>query len=93
MSLKIESAEAFEAMCTFADAEGLRPQLDGVLKYLDEYAEHGDRGRTRCRLFSDWAPHSMAVDMELRGDDGTYRRWFNGLLHYHSPSREWSVHT
>ena len=70
----------------FADKHKLREQLEGKLNYLDTYAEHeGDRGATRCHLFTDFAPHSFSILMEKRQEDGSYDRWWNGGLIYHAP--------
>lgn len=70
--------------------------LDEMLDYLDGYAEHGDRGRTKCLLYGDFAPFSFGFTMFLREDAGDasrpdqgvgpgYRRWFNGGLIYFGP--------
>ena len=58
-------------------------QLKDQLRYLDTYAEHGDRGRTQCRLWSDFAPHSFYFVMKLKNGTGEYVRWFNGGLIFH----------
>lgn len=68
----------------FADKTGLRESLEQQLGYLDGYAEHGDRGRTRCRLYPDFAPYSFGFLMTVRSE-GVYRDWFNGGLIYHGP--------
>ena len=59
-------------------------QLKDRLRYLDTYAEHDERGRTQCRLWSDSSPHSFYFVMNVRDQDtGEYRRWFNGGLIFH----------
>ena len=69
----------------FADKIGLRDQLEDKLRCLDEYAEHGDRGRTCCTLYPDGAPHSFGFVMTLRGEGSIYKTWFNGGLLFHGP--------
>lgn len=63
-----------------ADGIGLRAQLDKQLDYLATYAHPKE---TRCTLFLDYAPHSFSFEMEVKGEDGVWRRWFSGGLIYH----------
>ena len=67
-----------------ADSMGLRDNLERQLAFLDEYAEDDDRGRTRCRLYHDFAPYSFGFLMRLRRG-GKYLDWFNGALIFHGP--------
>ena len=71
--------------------EGINQTLKHNLQYLDTYAEEGDRGRTRCHLNEDFAPHSFTFVMEQRVDvpaeqktetSGPYKYvyWFDGGL-------------
>ena len=83
--LEINNQQHFDEVCAFADRVGLRDQLDEKLRYLDEYAEHGDRGKTRCQLNSDFAPYSWGFVLERRADDGEYHHWFTGGLIFHGP--------
>ena len=83
--LKVENQKHLDDVVAFADRVGLREQLEDKLRYLDQYAEHGDRGKTRCRLFSDHAPQSFGFVLEMRGDDGEYAPWFVGGLIFHGP--------
>jgi len=83
MALEINNKEYFEEVLAFADKVGLRAQLDEKLKCLDEYAEHGDRGKTRCHLSPDLAPHSFGFVIERRVDDDDYQPWFVGGLILH----------
>ncbi|MBN1772543.1 MAG: DUF4120 family protein [Deltaproteobacteria bacterium] len=69
----------------FADKVGLRENLEDQLRYLDEYAEHGDRGKTCCRLYRDSAPQSFGFVMTVRREGGIYKTWFNGGLIFHGP--------
>lgn len=85
MSLEIKNQQHFDEVLAFADKVGLRKQLDEKLKYLDEYAEHGDRGKSRCHLSKDFAPYSWGFVIEVRGADGEYRHWFTGGLLFHGP--------
>lgn len=71
----------------FAKEHGLSDQLEQQLQYLDTYAEEeNDRGRTRCKLFMDFAPYSFGFQLEMRQKDGSYKGWFNGGLVYHGPN-------
>lgn len=82
--LKVENQEHFDAVIEFAERVGLRQQLEGRLRYLEHYATSpDDPGKTRCRLFKDWARYSFEFVMDLRQPDGTYRQWFNGGLILH----------
>jgi glycine cleavage system protein P-like pyridoxal-binding family len=63
----------------------MRDNLERQLRYLDEYAEHGDRGKTCCRLYRDGAPYSFGFVMSRRGEGGIHRNWFNGGLLFHGP--------
>jgi hypothetical protein len=90
----------------FAEKVGLADQLEGRLKYLQEYGDN----EVRCTLFPDFAPYSFAFLIEREGPDG-WSRWFNGGLIYHgahdrggdgglptlsvclTPTTGWSVHT
>jgi len=80
--LKIENREHLRETFKFAREIGMSNQLKDQLRYLDTYAEQDDRGRTRCRLMSDFAPHSFYFLMEVRKEDG-YELWFNGGLIFH----------
>jgi hypothetical protein len=72
----------------FADSLGddWRKQFEERLEYLGTYAEHGEDGKTRCDLYTDFAPHSFYFVMHLR-DKSTceYKEWFNGGLIFHGP--------
>ena len=81
--LDIHDKPNFELVLTFADKAGLREQLDANLRFLDEYAEHGDRGKSRCRLYPDGAPYSFGFVLERRLDDGEYEHWFTSGLIFH----------
>ncbi len=70
---------------TFADGVGLRDNLEKQLLFLDEYAEDGDRGKTCCRLYHDFAPHSFGFLMAVRARGGAYEDWFSGALIFHGP--------
>lgn len=68
----------------YADNINLRENLEEQLRYLDGYAERGDRGRTRCVLYPDGAPYSFGFVMQARRE-GVYEFWFNGGLLLHGP--------
>jgi len=77
--------EYFEEVKRHAEEIGLADNLQKSLDYLDTFAEHGDRGKTRCRLFKDFAPYSFDIRMERRTKDGGYEPWWNGGLIFHGP--------
>lgn len=77
--------EYFDGVKAYAEEIGLKDNLQKSLDYLNTYAEHGDRGKTRCKLFQDFAPHSFQFTMELRREDGEYRTWFFGGCIFHGP--------
>jgi hypothetical protein len=81
--LEIQNQEHFESVKKFAEETGRMEQLQKRLDYLDTYAEHGDRGATKCVLGYDWAPHSFSFCMMRRSEGGEYRPWFNGGLIFH----------
>jgi hypothetical protein len=77
--------EYFDDVKKYAEEIGLIDSLQEQLDYLDTYAEHGDRGKTRCRLFKDFAPHSFQVSMEIRNEAGEYKHWWSGGCIFHGP--------
>lgn len=81
--LHIDNQEHFDKVKAFAEETGQLEQLQENLDYLDTYAEHGDRGATRCFIGYDLAPYSFAFSMQKRGSDGEYKHWFSGGLIYH----------
>lgn len=62
----------------FAAETGREEQLQQELDYLANYGAQ----ETRCVLFPDFAPHSLAFNME-RKKDGEWVHWFNGGLIFH----------
>ncbi len=75
-----------EEVLEFADNIGLRAQLEQRLNYLDTYAEGDERGRSRCKLYTDFAPASFGFTMEVKNADGQYTTWFSGGLIFHGPT-------
>ena len=69
-----------EHIKTFAEKVG---QADDLQKNLDYLASYSD-SETRCVLYTDFAPNSLAFDMLRRKEaDGPWEPWFNGGLIYH----------
>lgn len=68
---------------TFATVVGQLEQLENKLKYLDTYAEHGQRGMTRTSLWKDFAPYSFEFMVELLQSDGGYIPYLRGGLIFH----------
>jgi hypothetical protein len=77
--------EYFESVKEYAQEVGLEDNLQEKLDFLDTYAEHGDRGKTRCRLTQDFAPHSFNISMDIRSEDGEYKPWWFGGLIFRGP--------
>jgi len=80
--LVIENMEHFKNVVRFAKKTNQLDSLKSKLLYLHTYAEHGDKGKTRCVLYKDFAPQSFAFTMTIRKDDG-YEHWFHGGFIYH----------
>jgi hypothetical protein len=74
-----------EKVREFARSMNLEEKLERQLDYLGSYACHEDPERTRCQLYTDFAPHSFTFVMERKNPLGEYERWFNGGLIYNGP--------
>ena len=83
--LSIENIQYFTQVKDFAKRKGLLNQLEEHLMHLDTYAEHGNRGKTRCSLFKDFAPYSFRFFVLKKDENDNYKFWFNGGLIYHGP--------
>ena len=81
--LKIDDDKYFEKVKEFAEKNGLLKQLEERLKYLDTYAEHNERGKTKCLLFKDFAPYSFQFVIQKKDKNDNYKYWFNGGLIFH----------
>jgi len=81
--LVINDQEYFNEVLYFAKTTGRQDQLQQKLDYLDTYAEHGDKGATRCLLGKDFAPYSFGFIMQKRVASEEYDYWFNGGLILH----------
>jgi hypothetical protein len=84
--LDIQCEEHLDKVIEFAEKRGIVDKLADAMEYLDKYAEHGDRGKTKCVLMSDFAPYSFYFLMQRRfaGTDH-YDTWFNGGCIYYGP--------
>jgi len=80
--LVVQCEEYLAQVRAKADELGLRKDLEDKLDYLATYAcrsrEPEDPTYTRCLLFKDFAPLSFEFVMEVKEEDGSYKRWFNG---------------
>lgn len=83
--LQITDQEHFDKVKEFVATrpQEIQKKFQEVLDYLDTYAEHGDRGKTRCLLGWDFAPYSFSVLMQARNSDGAYSKWWNGGMIYY----------
>lgn len=92
--LKVMDRDHLRSVMKFARESGRIEQLKDQLRYLGSYAEHDNDGKTRCRLYADFAPQSFYFWMDLHRDhvrdpsavefdeDG-FTPWFNGGLIFH----------
>ena len=81
--IEINDQEYYDEVRAFAERAGKLEQLKEKLAYLDTYAEHGDRGKTKCILYKDFAPYSFQFTMQERNELGEYQHWFIGGLVFH----------
>ena len=72
--------EHLRAARAYADAIGLRMQLETRLTYLDTFASPK---HTRCVLSPHPLPHSFSFVVELETQRGEWTPWFEGALVYH----------
>lgn len=89
--LVIKNQEHFDKVCAFAAKKSAEHSewLWEQLNYLDTYAEHGKRGKTRCLLGFDSAPASFGFSMEIQNHEGVYEHWFSGGLIYFGDQSGW----
>ena len=80
-----------EEIKEFAESRGILEKLEFELNYLHNYGQQ----ETRCLLFTDFAPHSLAFTMQVKNRNGEWERWFNGGLIFRETEEggEWSVNT
>ena len=67
--------EVIDFAAKYDKSDNLQRQLD----YLDNYY---DRDKTRCLLFTDFAPQSFAFEMQRKKDD-QWEYWFSGGMIFH----------
>jgi hypothetical protein len=83
--LNIENCqEYFNQVKQFAIDNNLLENFEKTMNYLDTYAEGEERGKTRCKLYKDFAPNSFEFVMERRCNIGEYHFWFNGGAIFYS---------
>ncbi len=94
--LQIEDRKHLSEVFIFAREIGMCDDLKEQLGRLNTYSQHDDseRGKTRCRLYKDFAPQSFSFVMDKHRDyvlnpddrefdeDG-YTPWFGGGLIFH----------
>ena len=88
---KDQLKECFKAIASIGDKERsrkMRKNLLDKLIWLRDYAcwtedDKKDQAKTKCQMFTDFAPLSFAFSMQTRKPDGTYEYWFNGGLIFH----------
>jgi hypothetical protein len=74
MSLKIIDVKHLAATRDFADAQGLRPQFEEKLAWLEKFRD----GTCECVLYPDHSPHSFYFELMIDG-----QRLMNGGLIYY----------
>ena len=72
--LIIENQEHFDKVREFARSVGADSELQKHLDFLAGFG--GDAAKVRCRLYSDFAPHSFFWRMEYSSREG----WKTGLV-------------
>jgi len=72
--LIIENQEHFDSVRDFAGSVGAGAELQRHLDFLASFG--GDAAKVRCRLYSDFAPHSFFWRIEYSSADG----WKTGLV-------------
>ncbi len=55
--LQVEDKGYYEDVRKKAEEMGILDKLEKQIKYLSGYGCGGDEGKTRCRLWKDFAPH------------------------------------
>ena len=83
MALKIECEEHLQKAREFAAKIGKTESLEKNIKLLDEWGKEFSFPM-RCRLMSDFAPHSFYWILE-REKSGVWEFYMNGGLIYHGP--------
>ncbi len=81
--LKIDDQEHFDKVVVFAKSTNRMEQLQEKLDYLDTYADHEQKGLTKCVLGYDFAPYSFSFLMMKKDSNGEYQHYFNGGLIFH----------
>ncbi len=92
--------EYFKKVQEFAKKVDKEDNLKEKLDWLATYACHIEPGdseavismkkrKTKCVLFSDFAPASFEFAMYRQKPTGEYEFWFNGGLIYHGPHDGW----
>ena len=77
--LIIENQEHFDSVGDFAGSVGAGAELQRHLDFLASFG--GDVAKVRCRLYSDFAPHSFFWRMEYSSADGWKTRLVGGLIY------------
>jgi hypothetical protein len=72
--LIIENQQHFDDVREFARSVGADAELQKRLDFLANFG--GDPAKVRCRLYSDFAPHSFFWRMEYSSPEG----WKTGLV-------------
>jgi len=95
--IDVQDQKHFEDVVAFAKRVGLyeptddcRNQNQFLKNRLDYLATYGGKledgtGKTRARLFRDFAPHSFGFVIEAKNRTGEWTTWFNGGLLFHGP--------
>jgi hypothetical protein len=77
--LIIENQEHFDSVRDFARSVGAGAELQRHLDFLASFG--GDAAKVRCRLYSDFAPHSFFWRMEYSSPDGWKTELVGGLIY------------
>lgn len=85
-----QDQEHFDAVMKFAEANGLKEQLEQALDRLRNYSYYPDDPESvekKCTLRRDYAPHSFAFEIYRPDPEkpGEWVFWFNGGLIFQGP--------
>jgi len=80
--------EIFETAAKMGERELMN--LQNQILYLSGYACHGEDWKTRCDLYTDFAPLSFSFCMFVReAPEDEFKFWFNGGLIFHGNHDGW----
>lgn len=83
--------ERFDAICKFADAEGIRDNLEEALARVTFPTFFGKPARTI--LGYDFYQHSLGFVVQIQDKDGAWKFAMNGGFIWNESDKNWGIHT